>query len=377
MRSAGLIARGLWMFSRGYFPAGALFVFGAISCVNLNNSAAPECTQADCADSGGKGDSGPDAAVGTRVTHFAGVTSVAPASTTSLQVTWDPGSDTDTPPPQLRYEIFLSSAPTPIAFDQAPAATSAGGALVQTLTELTPNQEYSVAVRLLATDGVEDTNQVTMMAKTVADTQPPTFVGAMSAFNAGGGLLRVTWNPASDDLTPPPGIVYVVYAGTTPGDEDFANPVATTACGAASADVTELSLSTFYFVVRARDAAGNVDSNTTEVSAQSGASFAYDVQPIFTVNCGVPGCHVPGNPIEGEVLVAGYAYASIVNVPSTEVPALFRVQPNDPPDSYLYQKIMGTAKIGTQMPAPATGNVLTDAQKGLIQQWIQQGALDN
>jgi hypothetical protein len=38
---------------------------------------------------------------------------------------------------------------------------------------------------------------------------------------------------------------------------------------------------------------------------------------------------------------------------------------------------MGVAARGTQMPAPATGNVLTDAQKSIIRAWIEQGALDN
>ncbi|VAX33567.1 hypothetical protein MNBD_NITROSPIRAE03-1875, partial [hydrothermal vent metagenome] len=63
-------------------------------------------------------------------------------------------------------------------------------------------------------------------------------------------------------------IVYLIYISTTPAGENFLTPNYTTAAGATSFSVTGLTTSTtYYFVVRAMDEAGNVDTNTVEVSA--------------------------------------------------------------------------------------------------------------
>jgi hypothetical protein len=328
------------------------------------------CPSATAADSGGP----PPAS---RKLQFDGVASVAPASTTSLQITWVPGFDPQTPRDQLRYRVYLSVGGAPLAFDKPPAATSSPGAAVLLLSTLLPNQHYTVAVRLVAGDGIEDGNQARMSADTVADVTPPRFEGVLRDVNAGGGSIHLAWSAASDDLTPAAGISYLVYMSDTPGAEDYSKPVLTTLPGARSTDVATPGAANYSFVVRARDAAGNLDANTKELSNGTGASFANDVQPLFSYNCAVPGCHVPGEPTANMVLVAGYAYDTIVGVPSSEYPVLDRIHPGSPDQSFLYLKIMGTAPRGTIMPAPGTGNVLTDAQKSIIRTWIEQGALNN
>ena len=106
-------------------------------------------------------------------------------------------------------------------------------------------------------------------------------------------------------------------------------------------------------------------------------SFRRNIQPIFTTNCAVVGCHVPGDPASGLNLAQGFAYASLVNVPAEEY-ASVRVVPNDPDASYLYLKIAkNPPPYGWQMPAPATGGVLTETEKTTVKRWIQQGALNN
>jgi hypothetical protein len=78
--------------------------------------------------------------------------------------------------------------------------------------------------------------------------------------------FNLRWQTASDDVTPPSLIVYDVYLATTPGDEDFSEPTWTTAPGATSYRTPGLpSHGAFYFVVRARDQAGNEDGNTVEL----------------------------------------------------------------------------------------------------------------
>ncbi len=105
------------------------------------------------------------------------------------------------------------------------------------------------------------------------DRTPPAFAGLNSATTCvpgpiGGGRTtsyHLSWDPAKDNQTPTSEIVYDIYQATTAGGEDFSTPTYTTAPGATSFDTPELTTDeVFYFVVRARDQAGNRDSNTVE-----------------------------------------------------------------------------------------------------------------
>jgi hypothetical protein len=111
-------------------------------------------------------------------------------------------------------------------------------------------------------------------ATAASDTAAPSFGGLQTAFACTPGPqrpgqttpFRLSWQPASDNSTPSDQIVYDVYLATTPGGENFSTPTWTTAPGATSFETPGLpSHSSFYFVVRARDSAGNEDHNTTEV----------------------------------------------------------------------------------------------------------------
>jgi hypothetical protein len=105
------------------------------------------------------------------------------------------------------------------------------------------------------------------------DHQPPQFAGLESAVTCapgpvGGGrtsTYHLKWQPARDNVTPRYAIVYDIYQATTPGGEDFSTPTYTTHRGVTSFYTPPLSTDqTFFFVVRARDMAGNRDSNTVE-----------------------------------------------------------------------------------------------------------------
>ena len=135
---------------------------------------------------------------------------------------------------------------------------------------------------------------------------------------------------------------------------------------------------TLYWVVRARDLAGNHDSNVVEASGTVNVSFSRQVQVTFSQYCAVTGCHVPGNPVAGLILAPGFAYSYLANVKSREYPSEFRVNPSDPTTSFLYQKVsMNPPPVGWQMPAPATGSVLNPSEKDVIRRWIAQGAVNN
>ena len=110
------------------------------------------------------------------------------------------------------------------------------------------------------------------------DTAPPTFAGLHTATTCipgpiGGGRTssyHLVWDAATDNKTPARQIVYDVYQATTAGGEDFSAPTYTTAAGATALDTPPLPTGeTFYFVVRARDKAGNSDSNKAERQGQN------------------------------------------------------------------------------------------------------------
>ena len=98
-----------------------------------------------------------------------------------------------------------------------------------------------------------------------------------------------------------------------------------------------------------------------------------DIQAnVFTPNCATSGCHSGTSPPQGLRLDAGFAFSNLVNVTSNEVPSLMRVAPGNPDDSYLIQKLEGTAAVGSQMPpfgGPLDQSVIDD-----IRQWISDGA---
>jgi hypothetical protein len=91
---------------------------------------------------------------------------------------------------------------------------------------------------------------------------------------------------------------------------------------------------------------------------------------IFTPICSV--CHVGSGAPEGLRLDAANSYNLLVGVPSTEVPSLLRVNPGDPDNSYLIQKLEGLAAAGAQMPLG--GPYLSADTIALVRQWITNGA---
>jgi hypothetical protein len=105
-----------------------------------------------------------------------------------------------------------------------------------------------------------------------ADTTPPAFAGLQSASYCQGGPVQrsepvsyeLSWQAATDNVTASSQIVYDIFAASSPGGEDFSHPTWTTSPGATSYKTPPLPSEGTYFVVRARDQAGNEDQNTVE-----------------------------------------------------------------------------------------------------------------
>jgi Ca2+-binding RTX toxin-like protein len=102
----------------------------------------------------------------------------------------------------------------------------------------------------------------------------------------------------------------------------------------------------------------------------TGVDYATEIQPIFNSRC--ISCHSGVSAPQGLRLDANNSYANLVGVASNEVPSLQRVEPGDPDNSYLVQKVEGTADVGGQMPLG--GPPLSAATIAVIRQWISEGA---
>jgi len=84
-------------------------------------------------------------------------------------------------------------------------------------------------------------------------------------------------------------------------------------------------------------------------------------------------CHSGATAPRGLRLDAANSYALLVGVASSEEPGLLRVDPHNPNNSYIIQKLEGTAGTGERMPAGLPP--LTQAQIDVIRQWITDGAV--
>ena len=92
--------------------------------------------------------------------------------------------------------------------------------------------------------------------------------------------------------------------------------------------------------------------------------------------CG--GCHTGGGTSlpSSMDLTPAHIYASIVNVASVEQPALKRIKPGDPNNSYVVQKLEGAATItGARMPFG--GPYLDQATIDQVRAWVTAGAANN
>lgn len=99
------------------------------------------------------------------------------------------------------------------------------------------------------------------------DATPPAFSGASTIARPTTTSVKVTWNGATDDVTPAAEILYDLYLAKTSGGQKFEEPSATSFPGASSYTFDKLLPTSHYFVVvRARDATGNRDGNAQQVS---------------------------------------------------------------------------------------------------------------
>lgn len=219
---------------------------------------------------------------------FKGLGEVRPLSTSSLLLTWGPGSDNATPTVNLQYLVYMATESgaedmTTPTFTVPGGMTQPDGLLALVVNGLQPGTTYYFRVRAMDEQGNIDPNTAekygTTLLEVSADATPPAFGGIVSAVANSENVIQISWQPAADLVTPSADITYRVYKATQSGGQDFSMPALTTLPGETAALVPNLTSGvTYYFVVRAVDAAGNSDTNTAERSA---TTFYTELQPLF------------------------------------------------------------------------------------------------
>jgi hypothetical protein len=102
-------------------------------------------------------------------------------------------------------------------------------------------------------------------------------------------------------------------------------------------------------------------------------SYVEGVQPIFDREC--VQCHGPKEKKAKLDLSAQESYKALVNVPSREAPATFRVKPGDPEQSYLWLKLEHRTEEGSGMPKGFfSARRLAQKDLDVVKAWIAAGA---
>jgi uncharacterized protein (TIGR03118 family) len=205
---------------------------------------------------------------------------------------------------------------------------------------------------------------VAVTVANVADTTPPTvsITSPASAANVS-GTVTVTAT-AADNV----GVAQVQFlAGTT------VIGTATTAPYSVQWNTTGLT-GIQQLTAVAKDGANNTTTSAAvPVTVIVVPTLATLQANIFGPRCS--GCHTGvGGVLPGSMNLssASATAASLIGVTSLEVPALKRVTAGDPNNSYVVQKVEGTAAFGVQMPAGLAP--LSTTEIGDIRAWIQAGA---
>jgi len=213
---------------------------------------------------------------------FAGIATATGISNSQIQLTWTAATDDVTSSDDIVYEVYQGASEDTVDFS-TPVHTTEAGVTSFTVFGLNPGVTYWFGVRARDLAGNRDSNSVTQSASTLEDpdTTPPVFDGLEEATAMGSYQIRLSWSAASDDITEADEIVYDVFQADISGGQTYGSPSHTTSAGATEFMVTGLSAeSTYYFVVRARDLAGNSDSNEEEGSATTSEA---DLTPPYIV----------------------------------------------------------------------------------------------
>ena len=125
-------------------------------------------------------------------------------------------------------------------------------------------------------------------------------------------------------------------------------------------------------------AGGDFEAMFTLTTATMSPTLDFIQTSVFGLTCATSGCHT--GPTSGtlpggmDLSSADASFANLVGVTSIQQPSLSRVAAFDPDNSYLVQKIEGTAPAPNDSRMPFGGQALDAEVISNIRQWIIDGA---
>ena len=112
----------------------------------------------------------------------------------------------------------------------------------------------------------------------------------------------------------------------------------------------------------------NIPIFVTVLVAQT-VDYGTQIQPLWNDNC--TSCHTSSHST-GLNLTSGNSYDDLVDVTSNNYSPALRVASGDPSSSVLYDKITGSGSYGGQMPPYGSGDLMSEANRSLVQTWITE-----
>jgi|JI10StandDraft_1071094.scaffolds.fasta_scaffold43859_3 hypothetical protein len=123
----------------------------------------------------------------------------------------------------------------------------------------------------------------------VIDTTIPSTPTAFTATSISGSQINLAWTASTDNVASQPNIVYEICQTNTGGGCGTFVTAYTTVSGATTFSVTGLNpVTTYYFVVRAKDTVGNLSNGATEAGATTGTAGTV-ATPTYTPVAGTYG----------------------------------------------------------------------------------------
>jgi hypothetical protein len=178
---------------------------------------------------------------------------------------WAPAVDDVTPALEISYRVYLSfrSGGQDFTYPSARFVGVTSGTL--RIPARKCREPFYVVCRAMDAAGNDDGNTFEVSPSHPDTVLPPCFAGLSGVGAITSSSVELKWDPGYNDGGSPDSIRYAVYAGPTPGAEDFTTPLVVTVTGATSTVVTGLAPHTATcFVVRARTESRLEDDNVVE-----------------------------------------------------------------------------------------------------------------